>query len=88
MTPKTPNTYPKTRQGLIQLIISQLARTPTTYVSFCSELEKAKDDPLDWYCNSHCQIHKLHNSHQLLCIPANSQKLLQQKIEGMEGKKQ
>lgn len=73
--------YPKTKEGLIALIIKFLAKSETTYVSFCVEMEVAQareDDPhlLNYFCNNRCAIHKQHSSQQLLCLPISCRKVL------------
>jgi len=77
--------YPKSREGMVQLIIDALCREKTTYVSFCKELDEAEKEHLpakgvnSSFCNSQCAIHHVHNSEQLLCIPFSALKLLKEK---------
>lgn len=58
--------FPNDRQGLLELIAASVSQVNTTYISFCSELEKAK----------YCQIHSLHNSENLLCLPLSCRQML------------
>jgi len=37
-------TFPKTRQGLLELIAKQLSCFDTVYVSFCAELEAFQNE--------------------------------------------
>ena len=71
------NNYPKTKQGVINLIIHSIKQHETSYISFCKELSETKDSKiLNYFCNNHCEIHKLHNSHLLLCLPISCLELL------------
>lgn len=74
---------PKTREGLIQLIVNFIAKQDTTYISFCAELEAfqknhKQGESIDWYCNGHCKIHEHNNSHALLCLPLSFKKMLEE----------
>lgn len=70
------NTWPKTRKGLVDLIVEQLSKAETTYVPFCKEMESAQNDRspeagrlFESFCNKSCGIHGLQ---QLLCLPLMS----------------
>jgi len=70
--------YPTTKEGTVKLIVDSLSKAETTYVVFCKELSEAKDAKLlEYFCNNRCEIHRLHNSEQLLCLPISCRELLQ-----------
>jgi hypothetical protein len=75
--------FPKTREGLVELIAEQLSKAETTYVSFCKEMEMVRSEQaqkeLDYFCNNRCAIHKQHVSHQLFCLPLSCLELLKKK---------
>lgn len=78
--------FPKTKEGLLELIGKTLSENETTYVCFCAELEAFEADPvqivgesgneMNWFCNNNCEIHRLHNAQMLLCLPLTSKNLL------------
>jgi hypothetical protein len=73
--------FPKTKQGLTDLLITAIASFETTYMVFCKELEaKGTQKEKEYFCNNRCAIHKQHNSQQLLCLPYSTQNFL--KTEG------
>jgi len=71
--------WPKTHEGLVELIIEQLSKAETTYVSFCKEMEMPQPQKeLNYFCNNRCIIHKEHVSHQLFCMPFSCLELIRQ----------
>jgi len=65
--------FPKTLEGLVELISEVLSKSETTYVSFCQEMDN--NNRLFVLCNN-CKIHKEHNSRQLLCLPHSCWELI------------
>lgn len=48
---------PKTYEGLVSLIVEQLSKAETTYVSFCKEMSQPQPQKeLNYFCNNRCLV--------------------------------
>jgi len=76
-TKKMKGKYPKSREGLLKMIVDCFGAVDAVCIVFCDELDHQGEDEklMDYFCDHRCEVHAKWTG-CLFCLPKTAKKML------------